>query len=116
MDDGDQNGHPEIGIDQGPDCPVFLTQFGFPAEPEIDRHQHKRRAMGNCHGKRPKPQLRRSYPGQCSRMTPVDEAEDAEPDDKEAGGDLYLALPIDEGDQQSEGKDYEQHREQMADP
>jgi hypothetical protein len=47
-------------------------------------------------------------------MAPVDEAEDTESDDKEAGADLYLALPFDEGDQQREGKDHQQHREQMA--
>ena len=47
-------------------------------------------------------------------MTPVDKAEDTEPRDEEAGADLYLALPFDQGDQQTERKDYHEHREQMA--
>ena len=45
-------------------------------------------------------------------MTPVDEPEDAEFDDQEAGADLDLSLPFHEGDQQ--GKDYHKHRQQMA--
>jgi hypothetical protein len=48
-------------------------------------------------------------------MAPVDEPEAAEPDDQEARADLDLSLPLDEGDQQREGKDYHKHRQQMAD-
>ena len=47
-------------------------------------------------------------------MVPADKLEDTEGDDKEAGGNLDLTLPSDEGDQQREGKHHEQHREQMA--
>jgi hypothetical protein len=60
--------------------------------------------MSDCHGEGPKPQLRRSYPRQCPWVASIDKPEDTEPDDKEAGADLYLALPFDEGDQQREGK------------
>jgi hypothetical protein len=48
-------------------------------------------------------------------MAPVYEPKDAESDDQEAGADLDLSLPLDEGDQQREGKDYHEHRQQMAD-
>ena len=48
-------------------------------------------------------------------MAPVDEPKDAEGDDKQAGADLNLALPFDQRNQQREGKQHEQHREQMAD-
>jgi len=43
------------------------------------------------------------------------EPEAAEPDDQEACADLDLSLPLDEGDQQREGKDHHEHRQQMAD-
>jgi hypothetical protein len=45
----------------------------------------------------------------------IDVSEDAEPDDQEAGADLDLLLPLDEGDQQREGKEHPEHRQQMAD-
>ena len=48
-------------------------------------------------------------------MAPVDKPEDTEPDDKQAGANLYLALPFDERDQQRKGEDHQKHREQMAD-
>ena len=48
-------------------------------------------------------------------MALVDEPEDAEADDQEAGADLDLSLPLDEGDQQREGKDHDKHCQQMAD-
>jgi hypothetical protein len=48
-------------------------------------------------------------------MAPVDAPEDTEPDDQEAGTDLDLSLPLDEGDKQREGKDHHEHRQQMAD-
>jgi hypothetical protein len=47
-------------------------------------------------------------------MVSADKPEDTEPDDKEARGNLDLTLPSNEGDQQREGKQHEQHREQMA--
>ena len=71
--------------------------------------------MRDRHGKGPEPQLRRSYPRKHPRMAPVDEPEEAEPDDQEAGADLDLSLPLDEGDQQREGKEHHKHRQQMAD-
>jgi hypothetical protein len=46
-------------------------------------------------------------------MAPVEEPEDAEPDDKEAGADLYLALPFDQRNQQREGKEHQKHCQQM---
>jgi hypothetical protein len=46
-------------------------------------------------------------------MASVDEPENTEPYDKQAGADLYLALPFDEGDQQRKGKDHQEHRQQM---
>jgi hypothetical protein len=49
-------------------------------------------------------------------MPAVDGPEDAEPDDEEAGADLNLALPLDEGDQQREGKNHREHRQHMSDP
>jgi hypothetical protein len=41
------------------------------------------------------------------RMAPVDEPEDTEPDDQEAGADLDLPLPFDEGDEQREWKEHQ---------
>src|SRR5271165_7486633 len=99
MDDGDQDGHAQIGVYERARRLVALVEVGGPAEPEIDRHEHQSRAMRHRHGEGPEPQLRRSYPRQHPRMAPVDEPEDAEPDDQEAGPDLDLLLPIDEGDQ-----------------
>jgi hypothetical protein len=48
-------------------------------------------------------------------MTPVDEPEDAEPDNQEAGTNLDLSLPFDEGDEQRKREEYHEHRQQMAD-
>ena len=48
-------------------------------------------------------------------MTPFDEPEDTEPNDQEARTDLDLSVPLDEGDQQREGKDHHEHRQQMPD-
>ena len=44
----------------------------------------------------------------------AEEACETEGDDEEAGSDLYRALPFDEDDQQREGKDHEQHCQQMT--
>ena len=48
-------------------------------------------------------------------MAAVDEPEDTEGDDQEAGADLNLALPLDESDEQRERKNHQQRRQQMAD-
>jgi hypothetical protein len=48
-------------------------------------------------------------------MAPVDEPEDAEPDDQETGADLNLPLPFDERDQQRKGEDDHEHCQKMAD-
>jgi hypothetical protein len=93
---------------------VTLVEVGSPAEPEIDRHKHQSRAMSDGNGKGPKPQLRRPYARQCPRMAAVNKPENAKPDDQETGADLYLALPLDETNQQRERKDHCEHREQMA--
>ena len=71
--------------------------------------------MRDRHGEGPEPELRRPYPRQHPRMAPVDEPEDAEADDQEAGADPDRPLPFDERDQQREGQDYQEHRQQMAD-
>jgi hypothetical protein len=47
-------------------------------------------------------------------MAAIGKPEDAKSDDKEAGADLDLALPFDEGEQQREGEEHEQHRQQVA--
>ena len=91
------------------------VEVAGPTEPEINRHKHQSCAMRDRHGEGPEPQLRRSYPGQHPWMAPVDEPEDAEPDDQETGTDLDLPLPIDKGDEQREGKEHHEHRQQMAD-
>ena len=114
MNGGNQNGHAEIGVDQSAGGLVALVEVGFPAEPEIDRHQHQCRAMRERDGERPKPQLRRRYPCQRPWMTPAGKPEKTEGDNEEACADLYRALPFDDGNQQCEGQDHQQHREQMA--
>ena len=48
-------------------------------------------------------------------MASSDQPEDTEADDKEAGAELDLALPFDKREEQREGKDHQQHRQQMAD-
>ena len=115
VDDGDQDSHAEIGIDEGACRFVASVKVGGHAEPEVNRHEHQSCAMRDRHGERPERQLCRSYPRQHSRMAPVDAPEDTEPDDQEAGTDLDLSLPLDEGDKQREGKDHHEHRQQMAD-
>jgi len=115
VDDGDQDRHAEMGFDEGACRLVAAVEIGGAAETKIDRYQHQSRAMRDRHGKGPEPQLCRSYPRQHPRMAPVDEPEAAEPDDQEACADLDLSLPLDEGDQQREGKDHHKHRQQMAD-
>ena len=100
---------PRLAFMSAPAASWPSVEVGGPAEPEIDRHEHQSRAMRDRHGEGPEPQLRRSYPRQHPRMAPVDEPEDAEPDDQETGADLDLLLPFDEGDQQREGKDHHEH-------
>ena len=48
-------------------------------------------------------------------MAPVGKPEQTKGDDEEARPDLYRALPFDDGNEQREGKDNQQHCEQMAD-
>ena len=115
VDNGDQDGRAEIGVDERACRLVASVEVGGPAEPEIDRHEHQSRAMRDGHGEGPEPQLCRSYPRQRPRMAPVDEPEDTETDDEEAGADLDLSLPFDEGDQQPEGREHQEHCQQMAD-
>jgi len=107
VDDRDQHGHPEIGTHDGPGCLVSFVEISLPAESKIDRYEHQSCAMRNCHGEGPKPQLHRPDPRQCPWMTPVYKPEDTEPDNEEAGRDLYLELPFDERDQQRERKDHQ---------
>ena len=85
------------------------------AEPKINRYEHQSRAVSDRHDEGPEPKLCRSYPRQRPRMTPVEQSEDTEPDHQKAGTDLDLLLPFDEGDQQSEGKNHQEHRQQMTD-
>src|ERR1700730_14462050 len=109
VDDGDQDGHTQIGIYECARRLVSLVEVGGSADTEIDWYEHQSRAMGDCHREGPEPQLRRSYPRQHPRMTSVDEPKDAEPDHEETGADLDLLLPFDEGDQQRERKDHHEH-------
>jgi len=100
VDDGDQDGHAEIGVDEDACRFMAAVEVGGVAETKIDRNQHQSRAMRDRHGKGPERQLCRSYPRQHPRMAQVDEQEDAEPHDQEAGADLDLSMPLDEGEQQ----------------
>ena len=47
-------------------------------------------------------------------MAPVDEPEEAEPDDQKPGADLDLSLPRDEDEQQGEGEEHRERRQQVA--
>src|SRR4029450_6258249 len=58
--------------------------------------------------------MRWPNPRQRARMTPVNEPEDAEPDDQQTGADLDRPLPFDEGDQQRKRQNHQEHRKQMA--
>ena len=106
---------PRLVLMSAPCRRVAPVEVAGPTEPEINRHEHQSCAMRDRHDEGPEPQLRRSYPRQHPRMAPVDEPEDAEPDDQETGTDLDLPLPFDEGDEQREGKEHHEHRQQMAD-
>ena len=64
--------------------------------------------------KGPQPQLRRWYPCERPWMASAGKPEDAEGDDKQAGTELDLALPFNNGDEQCKRKDHQQHRKQMA--
>ena len=70
--------------------------------------------MCDRHGEGPEPELGWPYPRQHPRMAAVDEPEDAEPDDQEAGADLDRPLPFNESDQQCKRQDYQEHCQQMA--
>src|SRR6185369_17618489 len=83
VDGGNQHGHAEIGIDERAGGLMASVEVGLPTEPEIDRHQHQRRAMGERDGERPKPQLRRRYPRQRPWMAPVGKSKQTEGDDEE---------------------------------
>jgi hypothetical protein len=71
--------------------------------------------MRDRHGKRPEPQLRGRYPDQRLGMGPIDEPEDAEPDQQHACADLDLLLPLEQRDKHSERKDHYEHRRKVAD-
>ena len=90
-------------------------KIAAPAKPEIDRYEHQSRPMGNRHRKGPQAQLRRPDPRQRARMTPVQQSEYAEADDKKARPDLNLRPPFGKGHEQREGKQNEEHGEEMAD-
>src|ERR1700736_6330554 len=69
----DQHGQTEIGIDEDRCRRVACVEVRGLAQPEINRHQHQSGAVSDRHGERPKPQLRRPYPGErpwMSRKTP----------------------------------------------
>ena len=82
VDDRDQNGNAETGIDEGACRLVASIGIGGLTKAKINRHEHQARAMRDCHGEGPKRQLRRSYPRQRPWMTSVEEPEDAETDDQ----------------------------------
>src|SRR5271154_2390243 len=112
MDDGDEDGHPEVGADERTGGLIASVEAAGAAEAEIDWDQHQSRAVRDRHRKRPKRELCGSYPRQRSRMAPVEESEDAKADDQKARADPDLPLPIDERDQQREWKDHQEHRQQ----
>src|ERR1700680_1802990 len=82
VDYGNHDGHAKTGIDEGACRRIAPIKVGGAAESKIDRYQHQSRAMRDRHGQGPQPQFCRSYPRQHSRMPPVDQPEDAEPDDQ----------------------------------
>jgi hypothetical protein len=47
-------------------------------------------------------------------MVPASKPKDTEADDEQARADLNLVLPLDQNEQQREGKQHDEHREQMA--
>ena len=49
-------------------------------------------------------------------MALVEQPEHTEADDQKAGAELDLTLPFDQRDEQREGKDHQQHGQQMAGP
>src|SRR5262249_62254084 len=87
-----KNRHAEIGVYER--AHILVVAVRGLAKSEVDRHKHQPRAMSNRNGERPKPQLRRRYPRQRPRMTPVDNLKKAEPDDQQTGTDLNLLLPF----------------------
>ena len=108
------HGPAEVGADEGASRLVALIKIVAPAKPEIDRHEHQSGPMGNRHRKRPQAQLRRPDPRQRARMAPVQQPEYAEADDKKARADLDLPPPFGKGHEQREGKQNEEHGEEMA--
>ena len=76
---------------------VAFVEVGDPAEPEIDRHEHQSRAMCHRH-RRTRAPVVSVVSRQPSRMAPVDEPEETEPEDQETGAALDVVLPFDEGD------------------
>ena len=114
VDDGNQGGHAEVGIDEVGCRLMAAVEVSGAAETKIDRYQHQSRAMSDRHGEGPQAQLGRWYPRQPPRMTPVDEPEEAETDDQQAGADLDLPLPFDERDEQGKRKQDHQHGQQVA--
>jgi hypothetical protein len=115
VDKGDQHRDAYVAIDEGACRLVTAIEVSAPAEPEINRHQHKSCPMSNRHGEGPEAELCRSYPRERSRMARVDEQENSEDDHQKAGANLDLALPFDEGGQQREGKHHHQHGQEVAD-
>ena len=89
---------PRLALMSAPAHRVAAIEISGPAEPEINWYEHQSRTMRDRYGKGPKPELRRSYPQQRSRMAPVGEPEDTEPDDQKTGANLDLRLPVDERD------------------
>jgi hypothetical protein len=97
MDDRDEDGHTHSAVYERACRRVTLVDGGL-AEPKIDRHEHQSRAVRNRHDEGPERLLRRSYSCQHPRMAAVDEPQDPEADDQQAGADLDLSLPCDKGD------------------
>jgi hypothetical protein len=71
VEDGNQDGHAQIGIDEGACRLVTPVEVAGLAETKIDRDEHQTRAMSDRCCKGPEPQLRRSYPRQYPRMAPA---------------------------------------------
>ena len=116
VDDEDQDGHVEIGIDKGAYRVVTDIEVGSAAETKIDRNQAFNPApCAIATAKDQSPQLCR-WSRQHPRMASVDETEDAEPDDQKTRRRSGSVAAIGRGRlaERREGSHHE-HGQQMAD-
>ena len=91
------------------DC---IKVFGR-TEAKVDRQQHQTCAVGgrDCEG--PERKLRRPDPGERSRVSPVDEAEDAEGDYGGARTDPDFPLPVQQCGHQRKRQKNDEHGQKV---